>query len=207
MRSVSSEAHLAVALSGLLLVLVGEIERDKPWSTWLAPIGLACVVLALISSLRAVTRAGRQRIAVVGILAGGAAVSDAQVVVAEVGGAVVLAGSITVAWHHRRPRRRAQVADYRVTDAMLRERFAALVEGPARERWHAFLALREPGDELWCVHEPPSDPAERGTAEFCVLVRPDASAGAGDVSAEGESSPGSPAWNGREIARFPIRAD
>jgi hypothetical protein len=192
----STEAYLALAFSGLLLVVLGEVERGAAWSPWLAPIGLVCVLAALSLGLRAATRAGRQRIAVVGLLAGGAALHEAQFKMTEIGGAVVLAASTTVAWHNRTRRRRGPAADYRVTDALLRERFASLGEGATAERWRAFLAQREPGDELWYVHEAPTDPAERGGAEFLVLLRP----GGADEPADSD-----PSRAGREIARFPTR--
>jgi hypothetical protein len=154
------------------------------------------VLGALLLGLRAATRAGRQRIAVVGLLAGGAALHEAQLKMTEVGGAVVLAASSAVAWHNRTRRRTGPAADYRVTDSLLRERFARLGEGATAERWRAFLAQREPGDELWCVHEAPTDPAERGSAEFLVLVRP------GDADEPADSAA---RRAGREIARFPTQ--
>ena len=133
MQRITAETYLAFVLTGLLFALVGEFERGHAWSPWLAPVGLVLAVVGLLGSLRAPTRTARQRIAVVGLLAGGAAVHDAELRAVEVGGAVVLAGSASLAWHHRR-RRRGRPADYRVTDSMLRERFAWLASGPDAER-------------------------------------------------------------------------
>lgn len=89
----------------------------------------------------------------------------------------------------------ARPADFAVNDAMLATRFSALAEGPQGVAFRAFLARREPGDQLWCVHEQISAP-RAGTA-YLVIVR---AAGPGDrVVSVGDA-------RGRIVAKFQLPA-
>jgi len=66
--------------------------------------------------------------------------------------------------------RAARPEDYLVNEAMLANRFGPLSEGPRGVAFRAFLARRQSGDELWCVHEHASDP--RASTVHLVIVRP-----------------------------------